>query len=147
MFKSQSNFPVLPKIMSSRSSQPKSSKTHIRSNQLKTPTAEELIRNLDRQQNRNSSLPKIPERGTTRDARFQRLIYLFSDVHERQPSTIQSVQTLIQTNPALQFHLNPKQTKKMSTFDLIEENMDYIDEIRSISIDSKSDFYLIDACA
>lgn len=153
------NTHAIPKIISrqqttmSHLSQPKSSKpilpskNHVRPNQIKTPTVEELFGRFDKQENYEVSLPMITERSTTKDKRFQRLIHLFSDVHERKPSTAQSVETLIQINPALQHHPNRYPPKKMSTFDLIEEDIEYIDDIRSISIDSRSDFYTIEACA
>jgi hypothetical protein len=68
---------------------------------IDSPTAGDLFGNIDEISNYNCVLPEIPNK-STEDKRFRQLIHLFSEVHERKPSKLQSLKTIVQLNSSLQ---------------------------------------------
>lgn len=106
-------------------------------------TKKELLHNIDRESNYNSYLPKLNNNNnedSSRDRRFQRLIYLFSDVHERELNKDQSVESIIQSNPALQDHSERSdrwKTTKLPSFEVHEEREPSDIDLRSESLGSE----------
>ena len=75
---------------------------HVRSHYIQPITVKDLFGNIDDISNCNSLLSE--KSGTTiNDTRFQQLIETCSAVHKpEKPSTFQSVQNIVQSNPSLQ---------------------------------------------
>jgi hypothetical protein len=125
-----------------RLSQPKgrrfdpSSKDHIRSNMMKNVNAHDLFENIDKTSHRNFSKSKESEMSIN-DRRFQKLIYLFSEMHEREPTSIQSVKSVIQSNTSLQSD-TPKNVSAIE----YENQSDLFNH----SSYNETDSYLIEAC-
>lgn len=126
-----------------RLSQPKGrqfdtkTKNHIRPNVVGSLTAQDIFGNIDDTYQKPFAINQLPT--TTDDKRFRRLIHLFSEVHEREPSNVhQSVQSLIQSKESLQY-------KTKNTFEDVEEENDQeiIDDLSY----TKTDMYLVDPCA
>ena len=137
----------IPKISNrqstiSRLTQPKGSQMdsplkerHIRSKEIHT---QDIFENFDEQSEYNSFLPKIRE-NTTNDKRFQRLMYLFADCHERDPATVQSIQTLVKSNASLQTHLDSREKNNVPLLPPIHQEENFDD-----SFNTKSEMSLID---
>ena len=82
---------------------------HIRASS-ESPTADDMFVSLDDVSNINILVPVMPEK-TTEDKRFRQLIHTFSEVHERDPTNIQTLKHVIQSNPSLQG--DPKREQMM----------------------------------
>ena len=112
------------------------SRDHIRSNMVKNVNAHDLFGNIEEISNKNFNKPKEPEMSTN-DKRFRKLIHLFSEMHEREPTAIQSVKSMIESNSSLQYDV-----KKYSSAIEYDNQSDLLNQ----STYSKTDSYLIDSC-
>jgi len=115
-------------------------KDHIQTPVLGTLTVQDLFGNTDNIYHENS-IASNELKTSTDDKRFRQLIHLFSDVHERAPSNGQSVKSVIQSNASLQQN-NSKHWEMKTTIEQ-EQNQEMLND----SCYSKTDVYLIDACA
>jgi hypothetical protein len=113
---------------------------HIRTAVLGALTVQDLFGNIDDKYHGDNSLLSNEQKPTTDDKRFRQLVHLFSEVHERAPSNIQSVKNVIQSNASLQY--NSEQWEINNTIEE-EHNQQILDD----SCYNKTDMYLIDACA
>ncbi len=113
-----------------------SSKDHIRPNMMKNVNAHDLFENIDKTSHRNFSKSKEQEMSIN-DKRFQKLIYLFSEMHEREPTSIQSVKSVIQSNASLQSDT----PKNVSTIEYENQS-----DLFNHSSYNETDSYLIEAC-
>ncbi len=109
---------------------------YIRPNIVETLTVQDIFHNIDDINNQKSN----ELNSSIDDKRFRQLIHLFSEVHERESSTIRSLKGIIQSNESLQYNSELWETKNT-----IEEEHD--EDILNESSYSKTDTYLIDACA
>jgi hypothetical protein len=118
-----------------------STNDHIRPNRVKPISVQDIFGNIEDTSYENFYKPKKPEMSTN-DTRFRKLIHLFSEVHERKPATIQSVKVLIEANASLQYDTEHWGSKNVP-------NTEYEDQpdILNDSSYSKTDLYLIEACA
>ena len=85
-----------------------------------SPSAVDMFGSLEDVTNIDTSVRAIPEK-TTDDKRFWQLIHTFSEVHERDPTNVQTLKNVIQSNASLQGDSKREQMMNMST-SIVEED-------------------------
>ncbi|CAF0959707.1 unnamed protein product [Rotaria sordida] len=119
---------------------------HVRSNTLAPLTVHDLFGDLDidddydNEYNYDSFLSEKSQ-SATKDRRFQRLIHVFSEVYEREPTNLKTVKSIIQSNSSLQ---NVEKQKQQISNSIKLENHQ---QILSDESYNKTDMYQTDVAA